>query len=334
LKKKYSSKNIKVLSPKAAIRKRPGMYFGDIEYDGANHIVYELVSNSIDLFLAGLVNKIQVQAVGQDISVSDDGPGFPFNKKHEAENNDSLVTHYLTHNHHAPTADNHTPHIHFMGGGLGLSVINAACANLLIKSSDGQHLWHQKFGRGEKLSEASVQSGIYQKGTQITIRLDPEVFGDYGVNLWELRKSLFEAAHLFPGLHIEFNDETFFSKQGLLDLARLFLLEEPFNKSLIKKFHFSGQKNGVAIQVAALSTSGSGTEYRSWVNGLVSHESGSHVNGLSDALHKANWTPEIAMIHVIMHNPKYVGPTKSALECPEVAETIEQMLEGPLQAAM
>ena len=97
-----------------AVRKRPVMYFGDLESEGANTVVYEMVANVVDLFLAGLAKKINIKINNNNILVSDDGPGFPFSKASPQDTSINLVEHYLTHRHNSPTADDHAPHIHIL----------------------------------------------------------------------------------------------------------------------------------------------------------------------------------------------------------------------------
>ncbi|EDN66620.1 topoisomerase B subunit [Beggiatoa sp. PS] len=320
------------LELRQAVRKRPGMYFGDIESGGANTVVYEIVANAVDIFLAGLAKKINIEVNNNNIIISDDGPGFPFFKASPQDTSINLVEYYLTNFHNSPTADNHAPHIHILGRGLGLAVLNAASKKLAIESSDGEKLWTQNFGEGMVLSPATHESGNFPTGSKVSITLDPMVFDNHGPNSFELRKIFFEVVHLYPGLSIEFEKECFYSNNGLVDLGYILLKKSASYMGMPKMFRFHYQKKGIEFQVAALGDSKEGTEFRSWVNGCASVENGSHAKGLSSALRLNKWKPEIALIHVIMHDPKFAGPCRDALQMPEVLKVIEEKLTPEIKA--
>jgi len=77
----YSAKSIQVLEGLEPVRKRPGMYIGGTSLEGLHHLVWEVVSNSIDEAMAGYGNYIEVKILpGNRISVMDQGRGIPIGK--------------------------------------------------------------------------------------------------------------------------------------------------------------------------------------------------------------------------------------------------------------
>ena len=56
----YDEHSISVLEGLEAVRKRPGMYIGSVSRKGLNHLIYEIVDNSVDEHLAGACDTIHV----------------------------------------------------------------------------------------------------------------------------------------------------------------------------------------------------------------------------------------------------------------------------------
>ena len=93
-KQNYGVKKISTLEGMEAIRKRPGMYISSTDTNGVHHLLLEIVSNSIDEYLAGECDKINV-SIDKDnyITVSDNGRGMPFGKAEDgSETLENLFT--------------------------------------------------------------------------------------------------------------------------------------------------------------------------------------------------------------------------------------------------
>ncbi|WP_226649220.1 hypothetical protein [Microbulbifer variabilis] len=313
-----------------SVKKRPGMYFGGTGSSAVNNAIYELISNAIDQYLMGYATKVKVEVFDSVIKVSDDGRGLPFNAPAPIEHCASLAEFYFLYRHNLPTADNHAPHVHILSGGLGLAVINAASDYIKVISSDGHRIYRQEFGEGAIQTPCEIDCIVSDSGTELEFFLDKTLFQVPVPDMPSMRKTLFELAHFYPGLVVEFQGERFLAERGLLDLAYIrYSALVVGSLSPSRQYFFQGKENGVQIQVAALGDSGS-TEYKSWVNGVETVEGGVHILGLERAFLKVGWKPHIALIHVILHDPKYAGPSRDTLCHTFITEVVEKLVEESL----
>jgi len=327
------TKNANVtLSLVDAVRKRPGMYFGDINPLALNSAIYEVIANSVDQYLSGVATKVELDVSEDVIRVSDDGPGLPFDKLAPNDKYTSLAEYYLMHRHDSPTADNHAPHIHFLGGGLGLAVVNAASEYINITSSNGSAVWKQSFGRGKVLTQPVKESQNAPSGTLLEIHLDKDIFLEYKPDAFALRKAMFELAHFYPGLVVDYNGERFIARKGLLDLACIHYQNNPagYSDEPPARFFYEGTLEGTQVQVAIIGDAVTETEYLSWVNGVPSVGGGTHVEGLKAVLQAVSWKPKIALIHVIMHDPQYANPSKDVLRNLDITNVLSELLLEPI----
>ena len=80
----YDAEHIKVLEGLEAVRKRPGMYIGTTGINGLNHLIYEVVDNSVDEAMAGYCSVINV-IIDKDniVTINDNGRGVPIDTHKE-----------------------------------------------------------------------------------------------------------------------------------------------------------------------------------------------------------------------------------------------------------
>jgi DNA gyrase subunit B len=322
------------------VRDRPAMYFGSTQAPGVEHLIYELVSNVLDLYLVNRATFVKVTLNGHSIVVTDDGPGFPFDEPSDIAGI-SIATKSLTHIHWNGSEDNHTPHVHITNWGLGIAPINYVAAQFNIQSWRNGALWEQRFVRGIAQDIPKIIRQGSDCGTTIELIPDPEIFGESQARHHVVRKALFETAHLTAGLKIGFQEEQFHAPTGLEMLGLLLL--EPSCSSMYSEnpapFHIKLHHENMAIEAAVfdqkkfdpnVNSKKSGTRQLSWVNGASTPEHGSHVHGLKQALQEIGWQPELMLIHVVMFDPIFAGPVKSQLDVPQIQEIVKSALLEPL----
>jgi DNA gyrase subunit B len=314
----------------AMIRLRPGMYIGDTDQRGVEHLIHELVANGLDQYLAGKATRILVSwHDGHSICVADNGEGLPFDVP--ASGGRTLAETYFTELHATPTADGHSPHVHLNASGVGLMVVSALSSVVEVASHRAGVCWEQRFEKGHTASPLR-QTKSSERGTSITFIPDAEVMSAQAPRWPMVRRKLFDTAHLFPGMLLGLQEETFHAPGGLLDLAEFDSSEkdEVFTRPDQAAFKLNVELDDVQINAAACGTAKT-CHWRSWCNGMPTIQHGTHVAGFKDALKSAGWIPATAMIHVLLKRPEFSAPTKSWLTTKHVRSVVRRAVLDQLK---
>ena len=340
--KDYDSQSIEVLSGLDPVRKRPGMY---TDTSSPNHLIQEVVDNSIDEALAGHCSNIKVilAKVGL-ISVSDDGRGMPtdIHPEHKVSGVELIMCKL-----HAGAKFSGEDY-NFSGGlhGVGVSVVNALSQNLLVEIKRSGKQFEMVFEGGEKQSELTEvgEVGARNSGTIINFQPDPQYFETVTVDTESLKHLLKAKAVLCPGLTIQYADEKKQEKiswnyeNGLLsylsessDGIELLLDESISCSKLVKDNALDFVLNWSTQPVKNLMS-------ESYVNLIPTAQGGSHLNGFKAGLLDSvkefcefrNLIPKglkITADDVIQHstfivsskltNPQFAGQTKERLDSKE-----------------
>ena len=179
----YNADSISVLEGLEAVRKRPGMYIGSVSRKGLNHLVYEIVDNSVDEHLAGFCSEIHV-TLNKDGSatVSDNGRGIPVGMHKKGISAERLVFTTL----HAGGKFDDSAY-KTSGGlhGVGSSVVNALSEWLDVTVSREGCTYHDRYERG--VPTIPLEKGLLpvigrtrKTGTTISFLPDKEIFERHG----------------------------------------------------------------------------------------------------------------------------------------------------------
>ena len=201
----YDAQSIEVLSGLDPVRKRPGMY---TETDRPNHLIQEVVDNSVDEAIAGFADLIEV-TLHEDgsASIKDNGRGMPVDiHKDEGVSGVEVILTKL----HAGAKFSDKDYS-FSGGlhGVGVSVVNALSSTLDVwVRRDGKE-YHIAFEGGDKASELTPVGTVGRKnsGTLIRFKPDPQFFDTTRISVSRLKKVLRAKAVLCQGLELDFIDE-------------------------------------------------------------------------------------------------------------------------------
>ena len=165
----YDSKAIEVLSGLDPVRKRPGMY---TDTSCPNHLVQEVLDNSVDEALSGHCSNIKVKLCKNGfIEVSDDGRGMPvdIHPEHKVSGVELIMCKL-----HAGAKFSGKEY-NFSGGlhGVGVSVVNALSSELEVKIKRDSKEFLISFADGEKTKELHQIGEVGVRNSGTTIRFNP-----------------------------------------------------------------------------------------------------------------------------------------------------------------
>ena len=335
----YNASDIQILEGMEAVRKRPGMYIGSTGSKGLHHLVFEIVDNSIDEFVVGQCDTINV-IIHQDnsVTVSDNGRGIPVDM-HPMANRPAIEGIMTTlHSGGKFGGSGYT----ISGGlhGVGLSVVSALSSQLQITVKRDGHIYRQDYERGKPATELQMQGDTNETGTAIRFFPDPEIFEELIFDREIIIQRLRELGFLNKGLLIKLADEreeeifqSAFESNGLMD----FVAYINQNKDTVNQppIYFNDKKDDVIIEVAIQYNSGYSENIFSYANNIHTQEGGTHEIGFKNALTRVindyakktgllkendtNLSGEdiregiVAIIAVLVKDPQFEGQTKTKL---------------------
>lgn len=356
----YSAASIQVLEGLEAVRKRPGMYIGDVGLKGLHHLIWEVVDNSIDEALAGYCSRIDVilHADGS-VEVSDNGRGIPTDI-HPTEGRSALeIVMTVLHAGGKFNKDSYK----VSGGlhGVGVSCVNALSAWLTATVYRNGRIYCQRYERGVPVSPVDEMGSTTQRGTTIRFMPDNEIFPLIEFKYQTIAERLRELAFLNKGIRLTLTDwrhtehdqplhEEFYSEGGLIEFAEyLDANREPIIPEVI---YMESEKNGVPVEVAMIYNSSYQENIFSYVNNINTIEGGTHVAGFRTALTrtlksyaekeglldkvKVDITGDdfreglTAVISVKVAEPLFEGQTKSKLGNSEVRGAVDACVSEAL----
>ncbi len=286
----YTAQKIQVLKGLEGVRKRPAMYIGDTGSKGLHHLVYEAVDNSIDESLAGFCDSIIV-TINKDnsITVSDNGRGIPTDTHLELGLPGVEVV--MTTLHAGGKFDKDTYKVSGGLHGVGISVVNALSKwfNVIIKR-DGK-IYSQSYAFGETSTKLKVLGETSETGTEVHFLPDDSIFSENEYEYDILANRLRELAFLNKGIKIDINDErsgkkeTFQSEGGIKDFVNF--LNKNKNSLHEDTIYFSGNKDGVDVEISLKYTEEFRENLYSFVNNINTREGGTHLSGFRTALTRA-----------------------------------------------
>ncbi|PQF02192.1 DNA topoisomerase IV subunit B [Enterococcus faecium] len=288
----YNDSSIQVLEGLEAVRKRPGMYIGSTDSRGLHHLVYEIVDNAVDEALSGYGSEIDV-TIHEDnsITVADSGRGMPVGMHASGIPTVEVIFTVL----HAGGKFGQGGY-KTSGGlhGVGASVVNALSKWLTVTIVRDGVEYQQKFKNGGKPDGTLKKIGKTKKanGTIVHFLPDDTIFSTTKFSYEILAERLRESAFLLKGVKISLSDlrgeepvkEVFHYEEGIKEFVD-YLNEE--KDTLTPVVYFSGEKEGIEVEVAYQYNDGYSENVLSFVNNVRTKDGGTHEAGMKAAMTKS-----------------------------------------------
>ena len=349
----YDANSISVLEGLEAVRKRPGMYIGSVSTKGLNHLIYEIVDNSVDEFLAGHCNEITVTLKDDGTAVvEDNGRGIPVGINEQTGL--SAVEMVFTMLHAGGKFGDGGYKISGGLHGVGASVVNALSTWLKVTVKQDGKIYEESFKRG-KVTEPLKVIGSCKKsetGTKVRFLPDPEIFDKTYFKAAMIRNRLHETTYLNPELKIHYINERsgeetevlYHEPEGICAYVKKLndgkhVLHDPV--------YYKREINGIEAEIAFQYTEDFGENILGFCNNIYTTEGGTHITGFKSKFTAvmnqyarelgifkeidANCTGAdvstgmTAIISVKHPEPRFEGQTKTKLDNPDANKVVSEI---------
>jgi len=319
----YNSESIEHLEWNEAIRKRPGMYIGNtgdgsFPDDGIYILVKEVLDNAVDEFAAGFGKIVEIQIEDTTVRIRDYGRGIPPGKLIQAASEMHTGGKFNTKNYKVSVGLN----------GVGLKAVNATSDYFHVETFQNGHSTWAEFSAGN-LTDRGETDNKEKNGTLVVFHADDSIFTGYKYNLDFITNMVKNYSYLHAGLTLRLNGTDYISKNGLLDLVKDNLSEEP----LYEPIHLMGD----GIEMVITHGDINGEDIASFVNGQNTTRGGTHLaafrEGVAKTLkdfYKKDYDPSdvreslIGAVSIQVMEPIFGDQTKTKLNSKDVNKD-----EGP-----
>lgn len=357
----YNAQNITVLEGLEAVRKRPGMYIGSISTKGLNHLIYEIVDNSVDEHLNGFCDTIWVTLERDgSATIKDNGRGIPVDM-HSSGLPAARIVYTTLH-----AGGKFDDGAYKTSGGLhgvGSSVVNALSTYLDIKVSKDGGIHHDRYERGVPVVE--LEKGLLpiigktkETGTEVNFLPDEEIFDKIVFKDEAVKSRLHETAYLNPKLTIIYENKrlgeeeliTFHEEAGIAGFVTA--LNEG-KETIHDVVSFSGEIDHIVVEVAFQYINEFQENILGFCNNIYTQEGGTHLTGFKTIFTNVinNYARELgilkekdsnftgadvrngmtAVISIKHPDPRFEGQTKTKLDNPDANKATSQVTNEELQ---
>ncbi len=357
----YKADHIKVLEGLEAVRKRPGMYIGTTGKSGLNHLIFEVVDNSIDEAMAGYCSDVVV-TIGKDniVTVEDNGRGIPIDI--HKDKNLPAVEVVLTTLHAGGKFEGEGYKVSGGLHGVGVSVVNALAEWLEVEVSRDGERYTNRYQRGipDNLTGKFEDDAENKTGTTIRFKPDAQIFEEVDFTSEVIDHRLRELAFLNRGLKIIFKDlrpeepiENQYQYEGGIE-SYVQIMNESKEELFEKVIYLKKKRDDYEVEVALQYVNDYYDEHLlTFANNIRTREGGTHLSGFRTALTRVinNFAKKYdliqkdkqsnlsgadlkegltAIISIKLSNPQFEGQTKTKLGNSEVKGIVDSLVDEGL----
>ena len=352
----YGASSITVLEGLEAVRKRPGMYIGSVTTKGLNHLIYEIVDNSVDEHLAGFCSRISVTLEKDgSATISDNGRGIPVGMHEKGISAERLVFTTL----HAGGKFDDSAY-KTSGGlhGVGSSVVNALSNWLTVRVKDGKQVYEDKYERGIPVVDLidgllPIVGKTRETGTTISFLPDDTIFDKTRFKEDDIKSRLHETAYLNPDLTIVFEDKRKEEPEKIIyhepDGITGFIKDiNKGSEAVHDCVQISGESEGIYVEVAFQYVNEFHENVLGFCNNIYNSEGGTHLTGFKTAFTNiintyarelnvlkdkdVNFTGAdvrngmTAVVSIKHPDPRFEGQTKTKLDNQDAAKAVSKVV--------
>ena len=349
----YDADSISVLEGLEAVRKRPGMYIGSVSTKGLNHLIYEIVDNSVDEHLAGHCSNITVTLEKDgSATIEDNGRGIPVGIN--AKTGRPAVEMVFTMLHAGGKFGDGGYKISGGLHGVGASVVNALSVWLEVTIKREGKIYHQRYERGKIVSELT-EIGTCRKndtGSKICFYPDGEIFEKTYFKAESIKNRLHETAYLNPELTITFVNNRVAEEETIVyheeNGIKAYVLDLNKDKDKVHDVvYFKKKVDGIEVEAAFQFVNEFQENILGFCNNIYTQEGGTHITGFKTKFTMVmnQYAREIgvlkekdpnftgadvrngmtAIIAVKHPEPRFEGQTKTKLDNPDAAKVSQEI---------
>ena len=351
----YGAENIVVLEGLEPVRERPGMYIGSTSTKGLNHLIYEIVDNSVDEHLAGCCDRISVTLEKDgSATVEDNGRGMPVEMHAKGVSAERVIFTTL----HAGGKFDDSAY-KTSGGlhGVGSSVVNALSNHMKVTIKRNGHVYEDEYEKGKPVTQ--LVNGLLpevgntrQTGTKVNFTPDDTIFEKTVFKAEDVKSRLHETAYLNPNLTIIFQDLRgeepekieYHEPEGIIGFVKAL---NKGQEGIHDVVYYKGEAEGVEVEVAFQYVNEFREVVLGFCNNIYNSEGGTHITGFKTMFTNiiktyarqlgtlkdkdSNFTgPDVrngmtAVVSIKHHDPRFEGQTKTKLDNQDAAKAVSKV---------